>query len=74
VSDETLTAETYCVLERVPRNWWDEIEVEREIATALHLSVTSVQRRIGWLLHMKLVERRTGRGIVPSMEIRKVGR
>jgi len=74
VNDVLLTPAAYHVLERVPSEWFDEALARKEIASALHVSATSVSSSLAHLIRLRLVERRRRATIAPCDEIRRVGR
>ena len=74
LSDNTISAETYRLLQRVPTTWWSEDEAVHELSLAMCLTLGAVRSRLQFLIANKLVERRKGPGLVPALEIRRVGR
>lgn len=74
LSDNTISAETYRLLQRVPTTWWTEDEAVHELSIAMCLTLRGVRSRLQFLIANQLVERRKSPGIVPATEIRRVGR
>lgn len=74
VSDDTITAESYRVLERVPGEWWDEELIVGGIALALKMGIGETRRRLVHLKALGLVERRRFHRIDPIFQLWRVAR
>jgi hypothetical protein len=73
-TDATLSPMAFKVLERVPLTWWDVKYCEQEISLVLCRPLGDVRRQLTHLRSLNLIEYRRRSTLVPSFEVRRIGK
>jgi predicted transcriptional regulator len=74
VDEPLISEQSFQVLKRLPKEWWEYDAAVDGIANALHTSPAAVRGSIKHLVSRHLVERRIRQTLQPCVEIRKIGR